>query len=44
MDINLHDDQDATPPYFKSWKPIYWIVVANITLIIIILQLFFSGK
>ncbi len=38
----IEESQDATPPYFSSWRPIYWIVIANIILIITLLQLFFS--
>ncbi len=45
MENNQHEKtQDATPPYFSSWRPIYWIVIANIFIIIILLQLFFSNK
>ena len=45
MEHKLSEEtQDATPPYFSSWRPIYWIVVANILVIIILLQLFFSSK
>ncbi len=45
MDINPNDDNlDATPPYFKSWKPVYWIVISNIILIILLLHFFFSNQ
>ena len=39
MEIPKIDENDATPPYFKSWKPIYWLVVGNIVLIILFLYL-----
>ncbi len=45
MEQNQKEEtQDATPPYFSSWRPIYWIVVVNIVVIIILLQLFFSSS
>ena len=30
----------ATPPYFKSWSTIYWLVIGNLVLIIFLLYLF----
>ena len=45
MEHNQQEEtQDATPPYFSSWRPIYWIVIGNIVIIIVLLHFFFSNR
>ncbi len=34
------DHELATPPYFKSWRTIYLIIVVNLLLIITLLYIF----
>ena len=37
------DDHNLdAPPRFKSWKPIYWIVVANLLIMMVIFYFFSS--
>lgn len=41
MDSEHEDESNlATPPYFKSWRSIYLIVLGVLVLIIFLLQLF----
>lgn len=40
MEEPTNDRDLSTPPYFKSWSSIYWLVIANLVLIIFLLYLF----
>lgn len=40
MDKPSEDNQLSTPPYFKSWRSIYIMVLGNLMLMIVLLYFF----